>query len=209
MPIVSKPAGLANILSWMNWNAGDFIKFSVFGIGFGLPPFSFQPGNMIEAGIDLLLWPINTSYDLANSALSNVWDALQKATSALFKIDDWLLGAVQWFAGQVTSWWQTIIPGLGEIFSWTVVPIWEQLTVLWDWFIGIDDWFKDKVAPVYAWIGTILANYVTKVSLADLFKPFQEFMDFWFMVKDEMVKFFSDPLQWAYDKMDEFFERFW
>ncbi len=174
-----------------------------------IPPFSFRPGRYILQGLLLVVYPINLAYDFGSRAWDTAWDALTKATSALFKIEIWAQEAVSRFLDLASDWWDAI---WGPWLTYLENLISEARGVAynaWNWVSNVNTWIIDKLNPIYTWIGSILQNYVTKVSLADLFKPVQEFMDFWLMVKDEMVAFFTDPLQWVYDKMDEFFERYW
>lgn len=206
--IVSLPGWLLSFLTsgWLNIERGRWLD--VFGFGI-IPPFSFQPGMYILKALELVILPINLAYDFGSRAWDMAWDALSKATSALFKIDTWVLGAVGWFTGQITGWW-----------SATWIPIYSGLLTMighagdlagsaWDWIDNAGGWIKTYTDPIYTWIGAILENYVAKVDLADLFRPIQEFMDFVNTVKQDMVDFFTDPWDFLYKKFDDFFERFW
>lgn len=132
------------------------------------------------------------------------------------KIREWLDGIedlIDWF----TDWWTHIKQ---EVEDWwgekaTAVKGWiEEATegledLLEDW-----DNFWDKILPelvnftwLAEWWNTRLAeiNSLIESVIKTWFPFYNDLVNLWSDIK----VFFADPLQWVYNKLDEFFERFW
>jgi len=141
---------------------------------------------------------------------------------------DWFLSWTTWVGQYVNDWWSSILPyiltyidnaveGLGDIAAtwenfWTITfPSWtskiDDLRASWDnfWttsfpnlvsFTWLDIWWQSRLLEIDA----LISSWFTSST------PFWEG---WQEIRIEVTNFFADPLQWVYDKLDEFFERFW
>lgn len=116
--------------------------------------------------------------------------------------EDWL-----WYVGQeISDWWQyakvtvqSMIDSSIEGLDWLIAQVESNLNSLqttWDNF-----W--TSIFPTLAdWVGV-------DQLISSWFTNFSPFWEGWLDWKDSVAEFFTDPLQWLYNKMDEWFERFW
>lgn len=138
-------------------------------------------------------------YDWWNFVKAKVEDWYKPKLSA---IKDLIETATQGFEELVTAWnnfWNVTWP------EWTGKL--SELRLLWDTFVNqtlptlltfsfLITWWNDKLIEVQTLIDSAVKTWL----------PFyNEFIALW----EDIKLFFSDPLQWCYDKLDEFFERFW
>ena len=188
---IEKPSWLADALSWLNFEKGEWVDWSFVVI----PPFSFMPGEWIEKAIDWLLDYVNNIV----SSLKGVWDyaivVAQDTLDALGKIDDWLAAAAGWFGGQVADWWSG---AWEDVKAWANAKISDTITAvgtLWTWFAGIDDWINAELAPVYTWVDD---------QLGERLEPFKAILAFWTLFGTNMVTFFQNPWEWLEGKLEGF-----
>ena len=118
----------------------------------------------------------------------------------------WFLSWTTWVGQYITDWWSGILPyiltyidnaveGL-EDFAATWSNFWTNIFPTLVSFNWLDTWWQSRLLEIDALVGSWLAS-------------FQPFWEGWQEIREEVNNFFADPLQWAYDKLDEFFERFW
>lgn len=174
-------------------------------------------------------WTVDVATRLINIITeSDIYNYIISFFPSLDDIINWFGNWTSYVWGQITSWWQSVIPTvqqwieeainsagglIGQLQTWLT-----NLQQAWDNFITrlptIDEvlaWFGD-------WFGQVRTNIIawwneTVPSLNDwINSTLQE----WFPFYDELVSlwadirlFFVDPLAWVYEKLDEFFERFW
>jgi len=118
----------------------------------------------------------------------------------------WFLSWTTWVGQYIADWWSGILPyiltyidnaveGL-EDFAATWSNFWTNIFPTLVSFNWLDTWWQSRLLEIDALVGSWLAS-------------FQPFWEGWQEIREEVNNFFADPLQWAYDKLDEFFERFW
>ena len=180
-------------------------------------------------GLDVLKYPLYGLYGVFKWLVEGFYEFYQWLNWAADRIDEilswsnirslirgWLSGietALVWFrswstyVGQyIAEWWPTILPyiltyidnaveGLGD-FAATWNNFWNNIFPTLVTFNWLDTWWQSRLLE----IDTLIGSWVTS------FTPFWEG---WQEVRSEVTDFFADPLQWFYDKLDEFFERFW
>jgi len=141
---------------------------------------------------------------------------------------NWVANAFNNVASILNSWWSATA---STVFGWveeakqfalslhaSLLSSFDSLRAEWDSFQAslpsidsILSWFTN-------WWGNILTNLNywwtdRLLEIQDLisskFAEFTPFWEGWQELKSEVTEFFSDPLQWIYDKLDEWFERFW
>ena len=118
----------------------------------------------------------------------------------------WVTNAPANILASVTEWWQSILPYILTYID-NAVEGFTELKAAWDTFwistlpnlvsfdwLGI--WWNDKLLDVQSLIDTAILN------LNVLLEGWQE-------VREAVLEFFNDPYGWIYDRLDEFFERFW
>jgi len=140
----------------------------------------------------------------------------------------WFLGRWDWFLEAVGDWWATIWPyvegyvnsaveGLDELkaawgsFWHTTWPEWtswvEDLQAAWDHFwevtfpnlINWDElgtWWQGRLQDIDTLVNDKIRTW---------FPFYDDLVELW----GDIREFFTDPLKWVYDRLDEFFERFW
>ena len=109
------------------------------------------------------------------------------------------------FNDDILPWAQEHIPFIATLYHWFT-----------DFRAQLELFFESPVD----YLKTVFADYIlpwaqqTIPFIATLFFWYTEFgekivnfftTEFW----DDVVKFFNDPVEWVYDRLDEFFERFW
>ena len=142
---------------------------------------------------DILSW--SNIRSLIRGWLDGVEDAL-----------DWFKSWTTWVGQYIADWWSGILPYILDYVDSAVEGLvnlkatWENFwnnifpTLLtFDW---LNTWWQSRLLEIDALISSWLAS----------FSPFWEG---WQEVRDEVTSFFADPLQWFYDRLDDFFERFW
>lgn len=125
-------------------------------------------------------WWSGVYFDVLDLFHSAMDAAYNYYQSAVYLIDE-LRDQVQGIIDQ--------IPALDEVVQWIGNWVNNVLTL-------IDQWWSGAVNQVQALIDSAF------IARDSLWSGWQE-------IRDQVVEFFSDPLEWVYNKMDEFFERFW
>lgn len=131
-------------------------------------------------------------------------------------IRDWLPfidAAIQWYENAWANIWV-------EINTW-----WPSVeTEIKSWIASATDGIESLISQVESWLSNLQSawdNFTSTILptltnltdvdnlIASWFTNFTPFWEGWLDWKDSVAEFFADPLQWLYDKMDEWFERFW
>ena len=119
---------------------------------------------------------------------------------------NWISNAFNNVVSIIWEWWPT---ALDYVLTYVdnAVEGFTELKIAWDtfWtstlpnlvsFDWLSIWWNGKLLDVQSLIDTAI------LSLNALLEGWQE-------VRDAVLEFFNDPYQWMYDRLDEFFERFW
>ena len=119
---------------------------------------------------------------------------------------NWVQGAWWNVTGIISSWWSatsTTVLGWIDIAAQEVkqlisgVETWVAiLQITWDNF------WTTTFPTLANWAGV---NNLIDSSLKSWFPFYDDLTNIW----NEIVEFFADPPQYVYNKLDEFFERFW
>ncbi|MBA7693216.1 hypothetical protein ES703_101792 [subsurface metagenome] len=135
------------------------------------------------------------AYDV-ESIINSWW------SSAQYTVLSWIEDAKQWAGAQIDSlrstinyilaWWDEFkpkIPSIDEILSW------------------FTDWWGKTLANIISWgaLTGIQISTLIDSKIKDWLPFYDELAALWGDIK----LFFTDPLQWAYDRGEEFFDRFW
>ena len=196
--MLQKPQWLVDFLNALNW---DIFTWHIY------------VGDTVENAIDWVIDIIDTIITWMVQ-VGNWWEEFRQEVVDFFRlVPQWINEAWQF----ILNFWDTI----GDI----IATWWEAVyQTVKDWVNTIIDGVKDALKVVSdtltQWVTTvenfftsILPTLASKLDVADLiknaFQPWRELLNFLVEIKNELVEFFTDPLQWAYNKMDEFFERFW
>jgi len=124
----------------------------------------------------------------------------------LTDVGNWFAIRWEWFITQITDWWsvaQLTVQSWIEIAGQTLQTLIDNLTsglaylrATWDTFITV-------TLPTLAnWEG--VSNLIE--TRLRIWFPFYDDLT---NILSEFKEFFADPLDWVYNKLDEFFERFW
>ena len=149
----------------------------------------------ISYATDAWSWVVN-AWSNVTSIIDNWW------SSAQYTVLAWIEEAKQWALTQIATledtvsyviaWWNEFypkIPTIDEILAW------------------FSDWWAKILAPLTSWWNEKLLEVRSLIEseIRDWLPFYDELTTLWGDIK----LFFADPLQWAYDKLDEWFERFW
>lgn len=158
----------------------------------------------------------------------DVWDFFRWWFDAAEDAWNWVRYAWDNVIDIVGDWWASILPivkgyidtaveGLNDLIEawdtfWTITfPEWtgklDNLKGEWDnfWIVTFPylvsfDWLGIWWDARLLDINSLIENWT--LTLAPFWEGWQEW-------RDQVIEFFSDPYQWIYDRLDEFFERFW
>lgn len=174
----------------------------------------------------------NLFYHLSTLFSSLAWHFYDFA-SLIFEIADKATQILSW--STIWSYIKSYIPNLEQIrdgFYYWPSMVYQEITSWWSvasstvqgWIGVVQDWTQGLISYLTNRIDSLqvsLDNFVTVTlpaipSWPDIdslvkswFLNFAPFWAGWQDYRDQVVEFFTDPLQWLYDKMDEWFERFW
>lgn len=133
----------------------------------------------------------------------NVWNVVTNwwaSTQTL--VQGWINDAKQYLQTQVNSlnvWVTNLEADVNELLS--QVPSINEILA---WF---GNWWANILAKIQGWWNERLidVNALIDSTLRDWFPFYDELAELWSDIK----LFFTDPQQWLYNGLDEFFERFW
>lgn len=119
---------------------------------------------------------------------------------------DWFLSRWAWFITTINEWWGTVSTTV-EGWIATATEGLSALKVAWDnfWVVTFPtllDWFK-----LENWWSTRLFGIDKLIN--DTIKIWFPFYDELVSLWNEIKEFFVDPVEYVYNQLDEFFERFW
>ncbi len=181
---------------------------------------------------DFSLWIVEV-HDRIQQVLtwSTIWAYILSYVPNLVDIRDWFYDWPSNIYGVVTDWWSSTS---SEVLSWideaksyaatlvAGVDTWlGNLQATWDdfWTITWPEWMSNFDAVKAGWDNfwtqtfPTLATWTGVDNLIDstirAWLPFYDDLASLVRLWGEIEEFFSDPLQWLYNKMDEWFERFW
>lgn len=194
--------------------------FRWIGEGFGWIAYYFSLARnwTIEAWNRILTFlselEITDLFGVLIDAATFVWDKIVDAAEQVGVI--------------ISTWWETVQLTVQDWIEtarlWAEEHLsdqWESLRPLWTWWYGfkdnfptldeVIDWFQQWPAKVRGeidnWWPEALLTVQSMIdsAVADISAGLNE----WLNVKDEVIEFFSDPLEWLYNKFDELIDRFW
>lgn len=164
---------------------------------------------------NILPWPTIRSYILtwlpgiegALDWIYNAWGNVQGAIGDWWRtteptVQGWISSASQYLQTQLTGlerWLATVQADVQELLA--RLPTLEEILA---WFrnwpanllVELEPWWNEKLLGI---------NALIQSTLRDWFPFYNELAELW----SDIRLFFTDPLGWLYDRMDEFFERFW
>lgn len=190
--------------------------------------------NWVSSAINSLTDWVSSAIDSVYSWASSMWGSLVGwVSSAIDSVYNWLSSAwsslVDWvnsvlsnikqvyntFVNYITNVYETVVNNITNVYETTVNSITNIIGVTID---KVADWFESIGGATRAWAEGLFVkvkevwNTITgdlnawwKTQLALLRETFG-----WILpLRDNIEGFFGDPAQWIYDRLDDFFERFW
>lgn len=159
---------------------------------------------------------------------STIWSFIVSYVPNLTSLNTWFYDWWGSVTGVVTSWWsstQFTVQGwidiLGQFLQTQINSLSASLTnlqaditellaqlpnidILLAW---LSDWWANILTEIEVWWnGKLLGvQELINSNLRDWFPFYDDLVELWSDIK----LFFTDPLQWLYNELDEFFERFW
>ena len=184
-----------------------------------------------------LLTPIATFWlwaeDIATKVVSvftsdGILGLIQWWFPDLGSVIEWFIGRWNWFISAVGDWWdetkETVLGWIDIVKQWflelidavakDLAQLWAKLQWFFDNLMTLDEiiqWWKD-------WLGRVAAalirwGFITVLDVGSLIiSAFLEREDFWAGWQDMrgmVTDFFADPVDFIFNKIDEFFERYW
>jgi len=147
-------------------------------------------------------WAQN-AWEWVSNAWNNVWSEVESWWSSMVAtVTGWIDAAVEGLSDLRVAWdsfWTVTWPEWTGNFSW--------LQAAWDGFVtstlpslvGISwiwDWWSDRLLDIGGLIDSTLRVW---------FPMYDTFREIW----DEIEAFFADPVEYVFNKLDDFFEREW
>lgn len=200
---------LARLALAMSQLAGD-LENMIWPLKYlGLP---FRGLSNIYYALFSAFWDFSFWFASFVDRLSEVlsWDAIKQRLQGWFSQVSTLWS---WFSGWwtnvrevVNTWWTGVS---STVRGWidTATQGLTDLKVKWDDFwettfpslINTDklkEWWSGRLSDVQSLIKGTITQY-------------EDFWKGWSGIRDQVFAFFKDPAQWVYNRLDEFFERFW
>jgi len=119
---------------------------------------------------------------------------------------NWVVNAWNNIWNEITIWWatiQTIVTGWIDVAKQWAKDLIDQVSIGLNYLSSAWTEFTTTVLPKLAsWtgVGELITSY-----LENWFPWYNTLVE----IKDELFEFFADPIDYVYNKMDEFFERWW
>jgi predicted PurR-regulated permease PerM len=170
-------------------------------------------GTAVEAAIDWVLDGLNTVITFVGQ-LAAWWEEFRQEVIDFFtEIPKWLnelwqyfLNFADTFAGWISDWWDGIFE---TVKDWVLTVVDKLKEIVTD----IGDTLERWVTTVENFFTQVLPELAHKLDVLDMiksfFEPWRDLLNFLSEVAADIGEFFSDPLAWVYNKLDDFFERFW
>ncbi len=182
-----------------------------------------------ESFYDFYQW-LDWAADRIDEILS--WSNIRSLIGSwLYRIEDavdWFLSWTYWVRQEISDWWTGILPYILTYVD-NAVEGFTDLIEAWDtfWTITFPTWttellrvgselsaffaFTLPTLVSFTWLTTWWNSKLTEIDtlINSWFLTFTPFWEGWLDWKGQVTEFFSDPYQWIYDRLDEFFERFW
>lgn len=217
---IRKPSWLRSWLNKLNW---DIFSWKVY------------VGDAIEDGIDWAIDWINWGIGQAVIAYGKALEAWDKAVEIGKELGKTINREIDKVLARIATWWGDLDNWWSAKREWVKDRIAQARDTLED---RIDDVRGQLSSLLVAWdnfwentwpqllkdfgaLGVKVGNFFTltlptlasKLDVGKAFDDFRlewkDFFNFWGSLGREVMEFFTDPLQWVYDKLDEWFERFW
>lgn len=193
------------IENWFRAQAEHFYKF------LGVDPETGEPiywdGSLAYGLYEFHKWYLEVIENLLDIL---DWASIKEKILAwvpdLEDVIDWWTEWWTWVDSRITTWWKATLADVKALIATAVEGLSDLLTA-WDDFLT-------ETLPGLLDMEALLAWWSGK--LEDITGMFDTFLDEikgnwegWLDVKDDVAEFFSNPHQWVYNKLDEFFERYW
>lgn len=158
----------------------------------------------------------------------DIWSILSTPISWAQVAYNWVYYATYNVQTVITGWWSATS---STVMSWVYAAndyalflynsLLSSINIIQSQLDNLDLEFPDipeLLAWFLNWWGNILANlnlwwsdrlFEIQGLITSKFIEFTPFWEGWQELRSEVTEFFDDPLQWVYDKIDEFAERFW
>lgn len=137
---------------------------------------------------------------------------------------DWFLSWTTWVGQYITDWWSGILPyiltyvdnavgGLVDLATiwdnfWTVT--WPQWMSLFDELVSSWDDFWTNIFPdlvSFTWLTTWWNGKLLEIDtlINSWFLAFAPFWSGWQEIRDNVLEFFADPLEWLWTRFTDWF----
>jgi len=137
---------------------------------------------------------------------SNIWSYFKDWFQWAEWAYDWVRTARSKVDDIVNTWWsstqQAVISWVNEAKAYALSLFTNLQSLLGSLQSTWDDFITQTLPNLADWTGI---QSMINTTLSIWFPFYNELTSLW----SEIKKFFVDPLQYIYDKLDEFFERFW
>ena len=191
---LTKPSWLRTALSYLNW---DIFAWHVY------------VGDAVESAID---WVV----EWLNEAITWALEAWNKAQAAWDKAVE--VGKALWsdFLREISQVWdiiQTWWSDLGDWWSTKVTWIRDLIDAAQDWLRSLIDDIRSGLDQLGVWWDNftrdILPSLATRFDITQAISAFMEqwkdLFEGWEAFKNSIVDFFSDPLEWLWDRFTDWF----
>lgn len=217
---IEKPGWLKGALGHLNW---DILTWHVY------------VGDTIEEAIDWVLGWINWVINEAEKAWNKAVDAWNKAVDLGRELQATINSEIQKVLSNIDTWWDSLgewwevkrseiidlIDVAGGFIGDTIDDVGKGLNNLVVWWQAFRtdilptlinlNWFYEfmgaKLLSIWEWWETELVKVQENIEAS--VKPVRDEVNRHTSWLELIKDFIDDPVQWFYDRLDEFFVRFW
>ena len=170
-------------------------------------------GGPIEIAIDWAIGGVNAVISWVNYVVNWIEQAYDWVRDRVMALVGPWLDAIISLGNTVATWWDRL--GSWWAAQWDTVSGWIQaaLQPLRDLYQGVVNQVNQVWVAVGNFFTVTLPSLASKLDVENYFRSFtlqwRDLFNWWGDRGHDVTSFFTDPLQWVYDRLDEFFARFW
>jgi len=207
---------LHTLLSWWASFSNLCYSWKVNSEGWGWPlsiiaPF-FRTLSSVADGLfsgffDFVYWADRVNRDIT-AMVTQSW-VVSYFSWVIYQVDQLWAWFWNWWGNVtsvITNWWSgvsTTVLGWVDTAKTYALGLVNNLQGM---FNSLQSWWNNFTATVLPSLASRFdVDTMIKSTLASWFPFYNDLVQLW----GEIKAFFADPLQWVYNKLDDFFERFW
>lgn len=194
------PAAIVSALDtgWANITAGEWADI----FGFKIPPITFEPGRWALKGLNWIVDGVNWVVNKGKETWDKAYEAYRRAGESLTKINDWLLGAYNWFTSRVSDWWDSTWPWVNNNIVARIRPVWDFANQLVGDITRVQGNVDGLGDSTRGWQSWLLGSLAQIPPIDVLIQGYNKAENFYRVYLTQIDDFFLNPMDWVFDKLD-------